>query len=249
MAEGDNAPTVKDLAVLVPFVASSLAISWEVGRFIPFGGFVLFSLSEHLLAAMAALPLALAVTVYFGCIFLVVPPVLRKLAEAGTRVAALPPFAAISFRTSKMPQILRWTIASISVLFWVALGAILLYFVWKNVRVELRASIYPVAFLIAVLLLNSTYFLRPLASQSMLALLGGTAILLAMTLSVDNSNLQIRKSKAGNSDRVVDITLKAGTVRGYLVMSGERGALVYSPDSDKMIFQRADEIQKLEWHR
>jgi hypothetical protein len=54
---------LKDAAILLPIVASSLAVSWEVGRFIPFGGFFLFNLSEHLLAAMAYLPTAITFSV------------------------------------------------------------------------------------------------------------------------------------------------------------------------------------------
>jgi hypothetical protein len=59
----DASLTLKDAAILLPIVASSLAVSWEVGRFIPFGGFFLFNLSEHLLAAMAYLPTAITFSV------------------------------------------------------------------------------------------------------------------------------------------------------------------------------------------
>jgi hypothetical protein len=62
---------VKDLVVLIPLFASSIAISWEVGRFMPLGGFLYFSLSEHLLAAMYALPGALILSAFFAV--LVIP--------------------------------------------------------------------------------------------------------------------------------------------------------------------------------
>ena len=63
--ERAGALPVKDLVVLIPLFATSLAISWEVGRFGPYGGFLFFSLSEHLLAAMAALPVALFLSTLF----------------------------------------------------------------------------------------------------------------------------------------------------------------------------------------
>ena len=53
---------VKDLVVMIPLLASSLAISFEVGRFGPTSGFLYFSLSEHLLAAIYALPAALVLS-------------------------------------------------------------------------------------------------------------------------------------------------------------------------------------------
>jgi hypothetical protein len=58
---------LKDTVVVVPLLASTLAISWEIGRFIPTRGFQLFSLSEHLPAATAALPFAVLsiVTAWF----------------------------------------------------------------------------------------------------------------------------------------------------------------------------------------
>src|SRR2546425_1023085 len=58
----ENAPiSIKDAAVMIPLVASALAICWEVGSFIPIGGaaFSYFSFAEHLIFAAAALPLAL----------------------------------------------------------------------------------------------------------------------------------------------------------------------------------------------
>lgn len=62
---------VKDLVVLIPLFASSIAISWEVGRFMPLGGFLFFSLSEHLLDAMYAMPAALILSAFFAV--LVIP--------------------------------------------------------------------------------------------------------------------------------------------------------------------------------
>jgi hypothetical protein len=62
-AEARGSFLVKDLLVLIPLFGSVLAMTWEVGSFIPTGGFTYFSLSEHLLAAVNALPYALATAV------------------------------------------------------------------------------------------------------------------------------------------------------------------------------------------
>src|SRR4051794_17340419 len=54
---------LKDALVVIPLLASSLAITWEVGYFSRLGGgsFALFSLTEHIAFAVQALPLAIAV--------------------------------------------------------------------------------------------------------------------------------------------------------------------------------------------
>ena len=48
---------------------------------------------------------------------------------------------------------------------------------------------------------------------------------------------------------MVAITSKNSTDKGYVLMTGERGILIYFPESDRFSFQKADEIQKIEWQR
>jgi hypothetical protein len=60
----------KDALLFVPLLASTIALCWEVGWFLPIGGFKYFSLSEHVLAAAQALPLALLLTIGFGVLIL-----------------------------------------------------------------------------------------------------------------------------------------------------------------------------------
>jgi hypothetical protein len=54
---------VKDYIVVVPTLGTALAISWEVGSFLPIGGiaFGAFSLTEHLVFALQALPIGFIV--------------------------------------------------------------------------------------------------------------------------------------------------------------------------------------------
>jgi hypothetical protein len=67
--------SLKDALIVIPFLASALALTWEVGYFtrIKGGAFGLFSIAEHLTFALQALPIALAVTTA-GAIGLVVRP-------------------------------------------------------------------------------------------------------------------------------------------------------------------------------
>jgi hypothetical protein len=61
IAESKDPFAVKDTVLMVPVFAISVAISWEVGKFSVTGGFFFFSLSEHLISAISALPVALGV--------------------------------------------------------------------------------------------------------------------------------------------------------------------------------------------
>jgi hypothetical protein len=59
--------SLKDFVVMVPAVASALALCWEVGSFLPIGGaaFSYFSITEHIAFAVPALPFAI-VTAFSG---------------------------------------------------------------------------------------------------------------------------------------------------------------------------------------
>jgi hypothetical protein len=63
MAEEDKAISwsLKDGLIIVPFLASGLALTWEVGFFLRIkgGAFGLFSIAEHVTYALQALPIAL----------------------------------------------------------------------------------------------------------------------------------------------------------------------------------------------
>src|SRR5260370_28217156 len=64
MSEEEKTPSwsFKDGLVIIPFFASGLALTWEVGFFLRIkgGAFGLFSVSEHITFALQALPAALA---------------------------------------------------------------------------------------------------------------------------------------------------------------------------------------------
>jgi hypothetical protein len=56
-------PSIKDVVVVIPVIASSVAMTWEVGRFSYYGGYRYFTLTEHLAAATNYLPLAIIVSI------------------------------------------------------------------------------------------------------------------------------------------------------------------------------------------
>jgi hypothetical protein len=68
--------SLKDGLVLVPFLASALALTWEVGYFLKIGdgSFGLFTLSEHITFAIQALPFALGITTLAVILFVMTKP-------------------------------------------------------------------------------------------------------------------------------------------------------------------------------
>ncbi|MCK1478605.1 hypothetical protein IVB27_28620 [Bradyrhizobium sp. 197] len=239
MTDAEKVP-LKDAVVLVPLMASSLAIAWEVGRFLPFGGFLLFTFSEHMLAAMNALPIALAFTVYFVGIVIVLPKV---------RVAAR---TSVDFTKEKVGgHIGVWsTIAVVSLVALIAALCAMIYYIVKHIS-TVSFSIIPIAALVTIVLANQFVFKRPVASSSILSLLAGTAIVFAMAASVDQSRRTINAMKDGSlSDFRQEVFLKsAASIKGFLLMAGDRGVLIYLPEGDALNFVRNDDVQRIEWRR
>jgi hypothetical protein len=220
--------SVKDLAVLIPLFATSLAISWEVGTFIPFGGFVYFSLSEHLLNAMYALPIALVFSVVLG--IGVVPVLLYKETKARherPRQSWAKTFAkglvAVVFIGLAGWAISTWEYSADQL---VLLGALLL------VIVVTRA--------------NEFWFRRSWSSPAMLSALAATSIVVAILMGVANSLVLVGLIRSGRVSPAT-IVSKNDTTEGFVLMTGERGLLIYFPDGNRVRFQKADELQKIEW--
>ncbi|WP_338688062.1 hypothetical protein V5279_23215 [Bradyrhizobium sp. 26S5] len=243
----DKTPTLKDAVVIIPLFASSLAIAWEVGRFLPFDGFLQFSFSEHLLSAMEALPFALIVTVACAAMFFLfhIPNVLAAAAQQPEGQAMIAAF----YKRMPKSKIAKALIAVALVIVFIALNAWFAYFsfnstAWANVRL----TKYVLMMFALLVILNLTFFHQPWAGPVLLPLFAAIAIMLALTMSQDISKLMIRKYKQGRI-RPAEITLKSGTVQGHVIMSGEHGILIYLPDIDSTVFERSDDLQRIEWRR
>jgi hypothetical protein len=86
--------TIKDLAIFIPTMTTALALSWQVGRLQPTGGFFYFSLSDHLVASAAFFPVALAIAAFFtvAVIFISNPPFLSPRSSPSADCLFLPSF-------------------------------------------------------------------------------------------------------------------------------------------------------------
>ena len=210
---------IKDFAVLLPLLGTSLAIAWEVGRFSPTGGFGLFGLLDHLVAATAALPIALAMGTFFALSFWIVIAMGNKMAEV------------------KMPAV----IAALIVLGPFAAAALWTRgFSWK----EVDGSDLVVFGAFAFLMLNQIWLRFPLIGPIGMGFFFVVAILMSLTLSSE----QVKKemTRADKGEGVSTITTKSATYKARVLMAGDRGLLTYSPESKQVLFQRGDELVSLE---
>jgi hypothetical protein len=222
-AEASGQFPIKDFLVLIPLFGGVLAMTWEVGSFIPVRGFTYFSLSEHLLAAVNALPNALAAAV----VLLVGPLLFFPYMEKGAQNLFDPDNP----------------VARRAVLIGAAIFAIL------GVAVIIAALIFRVSPFIGagVFIVAASAFLigRP-QRLVFYALLFICSLIVTMGFAVDNMRDYLNSPRSG---LLSTIHTKNGVYRGKVIMSGERGLLFYQPDQSGFVFQRQDEIQRIEWPR
>jgi len=210
----------KDVFLSLPFVASTLAISWEVGRMIPFGGFHFFSLTEHLLSAVKALPLALMTSVFLAML------------------VGLYGFIGDRFRPEKPLRPFLLGVLGIAI----ALGGS----AWFQ---GTAISLFILEGLILLLLANAFWFRFPLTSLVSMLVLFGIVIALTMSLANEQSVILLKNSRT-DPRALSTVNYKDGSQRaGLLVMSGERGLLIYDPKSDTVKFERPEDIKSVEWPR
>jgi hypothetical protein len=213
----------KDIIVLVPLLASSLAISWEVGRFIPTGGFWFFALSEHFLAAMVALPIALTIILLLIVVFAILGPLARR-AVAGT---------------SRRGNVTGFVITA------VAMSANAAFDFYQSGTAIF--SLYAFSLAVTLLLANEIWFQRRIASSLGLAAVFGMSITMSLASSADISRRELRNLDSTSNRLSVITTKSTGTIKAYVVMAGERGILLYSPEKKRFIFQKSDDVQSIDW--
>jgi hypothetical protein len=212
----------RDVVVVLPVVASTMAISWQVGRMLPFGGFRFFSLTEHLIAATAALPVALITTLWLGVIF-------GALQKAGYGIK--PPRRPVMLFSILLLVTISVT-AMLIYLFGVVLGS---------------AIIFDVVILLFVA--NLFWFNISLTSITAMLFAFAVALIFTITLAYEQSDKLIQSFKS-NTTLLSTVILKTGDkILAYVVMSGERGLLLYNPSSNLVTYLPTDDVKKVEWPR
>jgi hypothetical protein len=212
---------VKDVVVLIPLLGSLLAMTWEAGQFYPIGGFRLFSLSEHLLSAIAALPIALiaAVVVIVALTFFPSSPELIQHF-----------FGHASKPVTRRDLLIGGAIIALFGIADIVAGVILR-----------KASVIGGGILVVGL--AALFISRP-NPVIVYAFCFVCSLLVTLGLAIDEM-----RGFLNTDPKVSTIYTKTATYRGKVIMSGERGLLFYRPDQNDFVFQRQDEIQRIEWPR
>jgi hypothetical protein len=223
----------KDVLVALPLIGSAIALSWEIGSFIPigFGPYGLFSLSEHLLFATQALPIGLLVAALI--------PVLIVCVNKPVRWR----------RPASPPKVRARTGIIIVATIFLFIAAFVAY-----MALDARSTAMMV-FSMAVAALGITYGIYPPAlilwPRQLFITVAAFALALAMAIGCDqmrgrlNFAIWVAKSDAG----LLHMALESGSKEVELLRSGERGLLVYERASKQFIFLKWDSVKTLEWGR
>lgn len=213
---------LRDVLVATPVLGIAVAISWDFGRSTAYGGFTLFSVSEHVLGALAALPIALALVMLF--------PVLIAWTDQNSPKppASRPP-----------PGALARFVAFAFIFFLCTALAIFGLFIHFAIIVIAASTIFALVTL-ALLTQNTTILLWPM-------LISGC---LLWTIAAGNDFARVEMNAViANPERADVIETKSGEKRGHVLMSGERGVLMFQPETNEVMLVRWDEIKSIRWKR
>lgn len=223
-----------------------MALSWEVGSFLPIGGgsFMLFTLTEHLMFAAQALPATLVIASLFVVPFAFNKPIdsitdktLRRI-EGPAIPPGAGPAAVLAILKIQISRLRRWMI----VLRMISLGFGMLIIYW-GFHIRLAAiMVFGIGVAGAALLRESPPERSrqlPFFCWLLIASLG-----MAMAFGSDYSRLVL------NNDRnIVDLKIRQVAKRAVLVRSGERGVLLFEPQTQRFSVEKWDAVEGLDWER
>jgi hypothetical protein len=213
----------RDLLIVVPALGVVISVTWEVGKFTAFGAFSLFSLSDHVMGALQALPLALLLalgtTVIAG----------RTIQPPAPRSSDKPPVR--GFKRA-LAIIAIYSLAAV----WFAVGF------FAHLAIILAAGLLLVAIVtLAIFQATAMYYGAALAAG-----------LLIITIAAGNDVARSEMEAASRTPPELLETLetKSGEhIQGRTLMSGERGMLFYQPNTNEITFVRSDDIKSLKRQR
>jgi hypothetical protein len=224
---------LKDALIAIPFLASALALTWEVGYFarIKGGAFGLFSVAEHLTFALKALPIALAVTV-MGVGGLAAKSLMKSPGLQGAR---------------KIDGILnRYS----SLLSWVCFAAGGLSAIWY-LSARADSLLIPMLILglgtapyLSVIMVPTGLLRHPLIVC--VGVVG--AFFAALGIGSESARIQIQSSlplnsiKTGEKGKDIETEIKVRILR-----TGDRGVLYFDPATQTFGLLPWDYVRRVDW--
>jgi hypothetical protein len=229
----------KDILISLPLVGSAIAVSWEIGSFIPIGSgpFGMFSLSEHLLFAIQALPVGLLIAV-------LIPVLIVGAENVGRRRRQR--FLSLHSRSAKK---LRLAIGVATTLFFVLAGILAYMAVDARSVTLLVLAVCTATFGLVFGLYPPVLVLRP-----KLLFVTACAFALALSMAFGCDMMRGRLTyvdmvAAREADLLHMTNIEGAGMDVDLLRSGERGLLVYERASRKLLFVKWDSVKGLEWSR
>jgi hypothetical protein len=224
----------KDGLVAIPVIGTILAISYEIGSFMPIGlpSFGLFSLSEHVLFAMEVFPVTIPMAIGLTIGLATISPLERKLDELvfeGTYPSGRP-----TQRDRDQIQRIRWWAFAwviVSAVFAIGLGA----YTGFDIFFVVGAVFFGFALLFAFPRLNRKELLLPIFAIFILVA--------AMAIGIDNTKLQLDRSIP------YDFDINGTVDKGIFLRSGDRGVLIFEPSSSTFVFVKRELMKRISWPR
>jgi len=216
-----------------PLLAVTIAVSFDVGSFyaLDISLFTLFSLSEHILFALEALPIAIAILL----IITVLLPAMLSRQPAIQPAKPSSPLVALAWWKKLL------VIVIVVLLFGVLLGglAVMIYDMWKRNPIVLA-----VALLVTLPPIVGNFVIHPKFKQLYFS---AVALLVCLVLSF-SFGLAFNLGILTNSLPVTTVKLrnKQDTVNGRIIRSGDRGVLVYEREANLVRFIPWEGISSIE---
>jgi hypothetical protein len=232
--EGETAIGVKEIAVVIPILGSALAITYNVGYFwsLDIKMFTMFSLAEHLVFALEALPIALMVAVsvvFWTASFTLGRKHGRENAETAERLIEANAITRKEVEKQKRAErIMVFVLAMLSV----ALGiAIIWVGVYVGGVVLLAGSLYFILFQLAPV------FKDPPIPQMWISI---SILAIAFAVGVQVQTGEYNSETITHSMKVDGVEFK-----GKLLRSGDKG-LLFTEDQPKQIrFVKWDKVSEI----
>jgi hypothetical protein len=209
----------------IPLLAAAVALSFDVGCFyaIQINFFTLFSLSEHIVFAIQAFPIALAILIPISGVFAVMG-----------KGSASPPRPAT---TGTLHGIRKYIVSAILILLLISVFGLAVFFIISSGAPELLFVLMEFAvLLLGIALLDVLYkrlFITLMLIFITLTISFAVGFRTGKAYLVDNGSPNMVRPSLTND--VVKLT-SGETIGGRIIRSGDRGVMFYDPASGRIKF-------------
>ena len=210
----------RELVVAIPVMGTALAISYDVGYFygIDINFFTLFSLAEHVVFAIQAVPAAVAIAILL-------------VAFVGTRLDLA--VGLKIYNAGKKQQSSTNTAIALFALIAVGILLITIYFrMWQFFVAAAAGFFLAMSRIIGF------------ARRTLYVVSGILVIVAAFTLGYDNARAHVLYDAMNHSIQF-DKEMEPSPLPVKVIRSGEKGILYYDTNAKQIVFVKWDKIKKL----